>query len=59
VVPYFPASLELPSNRTAARIVRWRVVIYVLLLLAAIAIASSESRFAGHRPAPPNVESDD
>ena len=58
-MPYVPSSLELPSNRAAALIVRWRIVFYLLLLLAALAIASSERRLIGPWPAPPNVESDD
>ena len=58
-MPHTLSPLDQPSNHAAAFIVRWRLVMYLLVLLAAIAIASIESRVTAHRPAPTNVESDD
>ena len=53
------SSVDLPSNHVAAFIVRWRGILYLLLILAAIAIAAVEHRLVTPRPVPQNVEADD
>jgi len=48
-----------PTHRLAAFIVRWRVLVYLLLLIGAIALARAGIEARRHAPPPPNVESDD
>lgn len=53
------AHAEMLPHRPPHFLVRWRVVFYVLLVLAALFVARAGIEMRKHAPAPPNVESDD
>jgi len=50
---------ERPAHPVAAFLVRWRWVLYALIVLAALALARAGIEARHHAPPPPDVESDD